>query len=49
MLRNKLLVLRKTLTNLFNKEFICVNSLLVTAFVLFVYKLGKGLRFCVNY
>jgi hypothetical protein len=49
MLRNELLVLRKTLTDLLNKGFICVNSLSAAAFVLFVYKPGKGLRFCVNY
>jgi hypothetical protein len=49
MLRDKLLVLRKTLTNLLNKGFICVNNSPAAALVLFVCKPGKGLRFCVNY
>jgi hypothetical protein len=49
MLKNKLLVLWKTLTDLLNKGFICVNSLPAAASVLFVCKLGRGLRFCVNY
>jgi hypothetical protein len=49
MLRDKLLVFRKTLTDLLNKGFIRVNSLPAAASVLFVCKLGKGLRFCVNY
>jgi hypothetical protein len=35
--------------DLFNKGFICVNSLLTTVFMLFVRKLSKGLRFCVDY
>jgi hypothetical protein len=49
MLKNELLVLRKTLTNLFNKRFICVSSSSAAAPVLFVYKPSKGLRFCVDY
>jgi hypothetical protein len=49
MSRNELLVLRKTLTDLLNKGFICVSSLPAAAFMLFVRKPGKGLRFCVNY
>jgi hypothetical protein len=49
MLRDKLLVLWKTLTNLLNKGFIRVSSLLAAAFVLFVCKPGGGLRFCVDY
>jgi hypothetical protein len=49
MLRNKLLVLQKTLTDLLNKGFICVNSSSAAALMLFVYKPGKGLRFCINY
>jgi hypothetical protein len=49
MLRNKLLVLQKTLTNLPNKGFIYVNNFLAAAFVLFVRKLDRGLRFCVDY
>jgi hypothetical protein len=47
--RKKLLVLRKTLTNLLNKNWIQVNSLAAEAPVLFVKKPGKKLRFCVNY
>jgi hypothetical protein len=49
MLRNKLLVLWKTLTNLFNKGFICVNSSPAAAPMLFVCKPGKSLRFCIDY
>jgi hypothetical protein len=49
MLRDKLLVLWKTLTDLLNKGFICVNNLPAAAPVLFVCKLGKSLRFYVNY
>jgi hypothetical protein len=49
MLRNKLLVLQKTLTDLLNKRFICVSSSPAAAPMLFVYKPGKGLRFCVDY
>jgi hypothetical protein len=49
MSKDKLLILQKTLTDLLNKGFICVNSLPATAPVLFVCKLGKGLRFCVDY
>lgn len=49
MSRDELLVLRKTLTDLLDKGFICVSSSLATAPILFVYKLGRGLRFCVDY
>jgi hypothetical protein len=49
MLKNKLLVLWKTLTDLLNKGFICVNSLSAAALMLFVRKPDRGLRFCVNY
>jgi hypothetical protein len=49
MLRDKLLVLWKTFTNLLNKGFICVNSSPATAPVLFVRKPGRGLRFYVDY
>jgi hypothetical protein len=49
MLRDELLVLRKTLTDLLNKGFICVSSLPAAAPVLFVRKPGGGLRFCVDY
>jgi hypothetical protein len=49
MLRDKLLVLWKTLTNLLNKGFIRVNSLPAAAPILFVRKPDKGLRFYINY
>jgi hypothetical protein len=49
MLKNELLVLWKTLTNLLNKGFICVNSSPAAAPVLFVRKPDRGLRFCVDY
>jgi hypothetical protein len=49
MLRDKLLVLWKTLTNLLNKGFICVSSSPAIVSVLFVCKPGGGLRFCVDY
>jgi hypothetical protein len=49
MLRDKLLVLRKTLTDLLNKGFIRVSNSPAAALVLFVRKPGKGLRFCVDY
>jgi hypothetical protein len=49
MLRDKLLVLRKTLTDLLNKGFIRVSSSPAAAPVLFVRKPGGGLRFCVDY
>ena len=48
MIRDKLLVLRKTLNELLNKGFICVNNSLIGAPVLFVKK-ERGFRFCVNY
>lgn len=49
MLREELLVLRRTLTNLLDKGFIRVSNLLAAALVLFVRKLGAGLRFYVDY
>jgi hypothetical protein len=49
MLRDELLVLWKTLTDLLNKGFIRVSSSPAAALVLFVCKPGKGLRFCVDY
>ena len=49
MSRNELLVLRKTLTDLLDKEFIRVNNSLVAAPVLFIRKLGGGLRFYCDY
>jgi hypothetical protein len=49
MLRDELLVLWKTLTDLLNKGFIRVSSSPAAAPVLFVRKPGGGLRFCVDY
>jgi hypothetical protein len=49
MSREKLLVLKKTLTDLLNKGWIRASSSTAEASVLFVKKLGKKLRFCVNY
>jgi hypothetical protein len=47
--QKKLLVLRKTLTDLLDKGWIRANNLTAEASVLFVKKLEKGLRFCVDY
>ena len=49
MSRDELLVLRKTLTDLLDKEFIRVSNSLAAILVLFVRKLEKGLRFCYDY
>jgi hypothetical protein len=49
MLRDELLVLRKTLTEYLDKGFIRVSSLPASAPVLFVQKPSSGLRFCVDY
>jgi len=49
MSREELIVLRKTLTELLDKNFIRASSSLVSALVLFVRKPGGGLRFCVDY
>ena len=49
MSRDELLVLRKTLTELLDKGFIRVSSSPAAAPVLFVRKLGGGLRFYVDY
>ncbi|WP_206734025.1 hypothetical protein, partial [Stenotrophomonas sp. MA5] len=49
MLRNKLLVLRKTLTSLLDKGFIYVSNLATAAPVLFAKKPGGGLHFCMDY
>jgi hypothetical protein len=43
MLRDELLVLKKTLINLLNKGFIRVSNSLATALVLFIRKPGGGL------
>jgi hypothetical protein len=49
MLRDELLVLRTTLTDLLDKGFIRVSNLPAAAPVLFVKKPGGGLRFCIDY
>ena len=49
MSREELLVLRKTLTELLDKGFIRVSHSPTAAPVLFVRKLGGGLRFYVDY
>jgi hypothetical protein len=49
MLRDELLVLRKTLIDLLNKGFIRVSSSLAAALILFVKKPRGGLWFCVDY
>ena len=48
MIRDELLILRKTLNELLDKGFICANNSLVRAPVLFVKKEG-GLRFYMDY
>ena len=48
-LRDKLLVLQKTLIDLLNKGFIYISSLLAIALILFVCKLSRGLRFYIDY
>jgi hypothetical protein len=49
MSRDELLVLQKTLTEYLDKGFVRVSNSLAVAPVLFVRKLGGGLRFCVDY
>jgi len=49
MMREKLLVLCKTLTELLNKQFIQVNNSFAAVSVLFVQKSEDELQFCVNY
>ena len=49
MSKDQLLVLRKTLTELLDNGFIRVSNLLAAAPVIFVKKLGGGLRFYVDY
>lgn len=49
MSRDELLVLRRTLTELLDKQFIRVSNSPAAAPVLFVRKPGGGLRFCVDY
>jgi hypothetical protein len=47
--REELLYLRKTITDLLDKNFIRVSNSPATALVLLVRKLGRGVRFCVDY
>ncbi len=49
MMREKLLMLWKTLTELLNKQFIWVSNSFAAAFVLFIQKSEDELWFCVNY
>ncbi len=49
MMREKLLVLHKTLTELLNKQFIQVSNSFAAASVLFIQKSEGELQFCVNY
>ena len=49
MLRDELVVLRKTLTGLLDKQFIRISNSLAAALVLFVRKPGGSLRFCIDY
>ena len=44
-----MLVLRKTLLNLLNKEFIQASNFSVEVLIIFIKKLDEELRFCVNY
>jgi hypothetical protein len=47
--RDELLVFRKILTDLLDKEFIRISNSAAAAPVLLAYKPGGGVRFCVNY
>ena len=49
MSQEKLLILRKTLTELLNKRFIRISNSFAATSVLFVKKLSDELRFCVDY
>ena len=49
MSKDELLILRKTLIDLLDKGFIRVSNSLITALILFVKKLKRGLRFCIDY
>jgi hypothetical protein len=46
---DELLVFRKILINLLNKEFILVSNFAAAASILLAYKPGEKVRFCVNY
>ena len=49
MLTDELKAIKKYLKNNLNKGFIQASSALIASPVLFVWKSGKELRFCVNY
>jgi hypothetical protein len=49
MSKDELLILRKTLIDLFDKGFIRVSNSLIIAPILFVKKLKGGLRFYIDY
>ena len=49
MSKDQLLVLRKTLIELLDNDFIQVSNSPVVALVIFVKKPGGGLRFCIDY
>jgi len=49
MSKDELLILRKTLIDLLDKGFIRVNNSLITALILFIKKLKRGLRFYIDY
>jgi ribosomal protein L24E len=49
MTKEEMLMLRKTLTDHLDKEWICISKSSAGASVLFVRKPGGSLRFCVNY
>jgi len=49
MSKDELLILRKTLIDLLDKGFIRVSNSLITALILFIKKLKRGLQFCINY
>ena len=49
MSRDELLILQKTLIDLLDKRFIRVSNSLITALILFIKKLKRGLRFYIDY
>jgi hypothetical protein len=49
MSRKELLILRKTLIKLLDKNFIRASSFSAVAFILFAKKPNKGLRFYIDY
>ena len=47
--KGKLLVIKKYINKYLNKGFIYFNISLIAAPLLLAKKLGKGIRFCINY